>query len=99
MPSSRSAPVVAVFLAVLLLAPVAEASSGKAGTAALQVALRGLRLYGGPIDGVAGPATRRAVRRLQRRRRLAVDGVAGPRTRRALGWRGRPSLGRRELRR
>ncbi len=67
-------------------------------TAALQVALRALHLYGGGIDGVAGPRTRRAVRRLQRRRHLPVDGIAGPRTRRALGRRGRPRLGSRTMR-
>ena len=50
------------------------------------------------MDGIAGPATRRAVRRFQRRHRLSADGVAGPRTRRALGRRGRPRLGSRVLR-
>jgi peptidoglycan hydrolase-like protein with peptidoglycan-binding domain len=98
MPSKLSPPL-ALLLAALMLAPAAEAASGTARTAALQVALRGLHLYRGPVDGVAGPGTRRAVRRLQRRRHLAVDGMAGPRTRRALGWRGRPSLGHRQLRR
>src|SRR5687767_4946178 len=66
--------------------------------AALQVALKALGLYGGAIDGVKGPGTRRAVKRFQRRHRLAADGVAGPRTRRALGRRGRPRLGSRALR-
>ncbi|HEX8854450.1 MAG TPA: peptidoglycan-binding protein, partial [Thermoleophilaceae bacterium] len=99
MPSSKPSPLLAPLVAALLLAPVAEASAATPRTAALQVALTGLHLYRGSIDGIAGPATRRAVRRLQRRRHLAVDGVAGPRTRRALGWRGRPDLGRRQLRR
>jgi lysozyme family protein len=84
-------------VALLLCAPVARAAS--ANTAALQVALKGLRVYSGPIDGVIGPQTRRAVRRLQRRRGLAVDGRVGPRTRRALGRRGRPALGSRVMRR
>ncbi|HYI36418.1 MAG TPA: peptidoglycan-binding protein [Thermoleophilaceae bacterium] len=82
--------------ATLLTAPAAQARSADA--AALQVALKGVRAYGGPVDGIAGPATRRAVRRFQRRHRLAADGVAGPRTRRALGRRGRPRLGSRTLR-
>ena len=87
----------AAMAAVLLTAaPAADARSSDA--AALQVALKGVRTYGGPIDGIAGPATRRAVRRFQRRHRLAADGVAGPRTRRALGRRGRPRLGSRVLR-
>jgi len=84
-------------LAFAYAAPPAEARVSS-DTAALQVALRALHLYGGPIDGVAGPRTRRAVKRLQRRHRLPADGVAGPRTRRALGRRGRPPLGSRTLR-
>jgi len=87
---------VAVVAVALSLTPAAHARSANA--AALQVALKGVRTYGGPIDGIAGPATRRAVRRFQRRHRLAADGVAGPRTRRALGRRGRPGLGSRVLR-
>ena len=67
--------------------------------AALQVALKAVGLYGGAIDGIRGPGTRRAVKRFQRRHRLAADGVAGPVTRRALGRRGRPRLGSRAIRR
>src|SRR5215210_2913350 len=85
----------AVALALLLAVPAAARVS--ADTAALQVALRAKGLYGGSVDGVAGPATRAAVRALQARRGLAVDGIAGPRTRRALGRRGRPRLGSRPL--
>jgi murein DD-endopeptidase MepM/ murein hydrolase activator NlpD len=85
----------AVALALLCSAPAAAAVS--ANTAALQVALRAKGLYGGSVDGVAGPATRAAVRTLQARRGLVVDGIAGPRTRRALGRRGRPRLGSRAL--
>jgi peptidoglycan hydrolase-like protein with peptidoglycan-binding domain len=84
-----------VFFAVL--ASSAHASS--ANVAALQVAMRGVHLYGGAIDGVAGPGTRGAVRRFQRRHGLAADGIAGPATRRALGRRGGPSLGSRAMRR
>ncbi len=76
--------------------PPAQARSADA--AALQVALKAVHVYRGQIDGIAGPATRGAVRRFQRRRRLTVDGMAGPRTRRALGRRGRPRLGSRSLR-
>jgi murein DD-endopeptidase MepM/ murein hydrolase activator NlpD len=81
--------------------PVARAAqeSARSSVAALQVALRALSLYGGAIDGVRGPLTRRAVLHFQRRRNLTVDGVVGPQTRRALGRRGRPSLGSRVMRR
>lgn len=74
------------------------ARAGSADVAALQVALRGLGLSPGPVDGISGPATRGAIRRLQSRRRLSVDGVVGPQTRRALGVRGRPTLGSRAMR-
>jgi murein DD-endopeptidase MepM/ murein hydrolase activator NlpD len=76
----------------------AVTSGGRAGAAALQVALRSRRLYRGTVDGIAGPLTRSAVRRFQAARGLAIDGIAGRRTRRALGWRGRPQLGARVLR-
>jgi peptidoglycan hydrolase-like protein with peptidoglycan-binding domain len=89
----------ALALVVCLLAAVPPAHAASANTAALQVALRGLHLYGGSVDGVTGPATRRAIRRLQRRRGLPVDGIAGRRTLRALGRRGRPVLGSRVIRR
>jgi len=42
--------------------------------AALQVGLHSRGLYRGPIDGLAGPATDKAIRKLQRRSRIAVDG-------------------------
>jgi hypothetical protein len=67
-------------------------------TAGLQVALRAYGLYGGAIDGIAGPKTVAATKAFQRRARLPVDGRAGPRTRRALGPLGRPLFGRRTLR-
>jgi peptidoglycan hydrolase-like protein with peptidoglycan-binding domain len=71
---------------------------GSAHVAALQVALRARGLYSATIDGIRGPLTREGVRRFQARRGLVVDGIAGPRTRAALGWRGRPGLGRRVIR-
>jgi peptidoglycan hydrolase-like protein with peptidoglycan-binding domain len=89
--------VLATVVAALTVAPP-PASAARANVAALQVALRAVDLYGGRVDGVSGPRTKRAVRRLQRRRGLGVDGVAGPRTRRALGRRGRPRLGSRAMR-
>ena len=95
MPSKAAVP--AVLVALLALALPAQASAARANVAALQVALRAVHLYGGSVDGVAGPATRGAVRRLQRKKRLVVDGVAGPQTRRALGRRGRPSWGSRVM--
>ncbi|MDQ3632080.1 MAG: peptidoglycan DD-metalloendopeptidase family protein [Actinomycetota bacterium] len=60
--------------------------------------MRGLGLYEETIDGITGPATRRAVITFQRRKGLRADGVAGPLTRRALGRRGRPALGSRPIR-
>jgi murein DD-endopeptidase MepM/ murein hydrolase activator NlpD len=70
---------------------------GSSSVAALQVALRAKGLYSGSVDGLAGPATRAAVRRLQRRAGIAVDGVPGPQTLGALGRRGRPRLGSRAI--
>ncbi|HEX8083768.1 MAG TPA: peptidoglycan-binding protein [Solirubrobacteraceae bacterium] len=92
----RRAVLAVVVVACLVHAPAAHAVSSD--TAALQVALKALRLYDSAIDGVSGPRTKRAVRRFQRRRHLRADGVAGPRTRRALGKRGRPRLGSRAMR-
>ena len=93
---ARNLIVVAVAIGALVAAAPAAARTA-ADIAALQVALRAEHVYRGGVDGVAGPATRAAVRRVQRRRGLAVDGVAGPRTLRALGRRGRPRLGSRPL--
>ena len=87
----------ALILAALVAPAPADASPAR--VAALQSALQSLHLYDGYVDGIEGPLTRRAVLALQRRRGLAVDGVFGPRTRRALGWRGRPGLGSRTMRR
>jgi hypothetical protein len=50
----------------------------------LQGRLHSLGDKPGPIDGLYGPLTERAVRRFQRRARIAVDGIVGPRTLSAL---------------
>jgi murein DD-endopeptidase MepM/ murein hydrolase activator NlpD len=88
-------------LAAATFAPGASAASGAsaadAGVAALQVGLRSHGLYAGPIDGVQGPATTKAVQRLQSRAHIVVDGVVGPKTRRALGRFARHKLGSRLL--
>ena len=76
----------------------AARGQGDASVAALQVGLRVHGFYAGPVDGLFGPQTARAVRTLQRRRGLLVDGIPGPRTRAALGRYGRPRLGSRLLR-
>src|SRR6266545_5247588 len=73
--------------------PHPHAAAGNAGVAALQVGLHARGLYKGPIDGITGPATAKAIRRLQARARIAVDGVVGPQTRRALGRFARHRLG------
>jgi L,D-transpeptidase catalytic domain/Putative peptidoglycan binding domain len=83
-------------VAVCLATPAA-AHAGAANTAALQVALRLHGTYAGPIDGIFGPQTRRAVRRFQRHKKLVVDGVAGRRTLAALGPFARHRLGSRLL--
>jgi len=84
-------------LAAALSFPAGSFAAGSARVAALQVALKAHGLYGGPVDGYAGPGTRRAIMRFQRHRHLAVDGVVGPHTRRALGRLGRHPLGSRPL--
>src|SRR4051812_38365427 len=90
--------VLAAALAVGLafaLAPASRAAGPQA--AGLQVALRAWGFYDGPIDAVAGPSTRDAVRAFQQRAGLPVDGIAGRETRRALGPLGRPLRPRRVL--
>jgi peptidoglycan hydrolase-like protein with peptidoglycan-binding domain len=88
-------------LAAVLAAPSAAHGAGYTNVqiAGLQVALQARGVYTGPVDGVSGPETARAVRIFQRQRGLRVDGIAGPRTRAALGKLGRPLFGRRILKR
>jgi murein DD-endopeptidase MepM/ murein hydrolase activator NlpD len=84
-----------LLLAVTLVPQAAAAWSP--GVAALQVGLHARGLYKGPIDGLEGPSTDKAIRKLQRRARITVDGVVGPKTRRALGHFARHRLGQRQL--
>jgi hypothetical protein len=89
--------VVLALVGTLALAGSARAQ-GNPGVGALQVGLRAQGLYAGPIDGLFGPETARAVRAVQRRSGLVIDGVPGRQTRAALGRYGRPRLGSRLLR-
>jgi len=85
-----------IALPLLLASSTAPAAAaGDARVAALQVALHQRGLYAGTIDGLEGPATRRAVVALQRRAGLAPDGVAGTHTVAALG--GHATFGARPL--
>jgi murein DD-endopeptidase MepM/ murein hydrolase activator NlpD len=87
-------------LPVVLLAATLtpRAAAWDPGVAALQVGLHSRGLYAGPIDGITGPATQKAIRKLQAHARISVDGVVGPKTRRALGRFARHRLGQRQLR-
>ena len=95
MSHARPLALLAIVATVAAVAPAERAMAASAKVAALQEAMRDLGLYPHPIDGIAGPWTRHAVRVFQRRRHLSVDGIAGPHTRRALGRRGKPRLGHR----
>jgi hypothetical protein len=94
--AGRTVALCAAVLASLALGAAANAANPQ--IAGLQVALRAYGLYGGAIDGIAGPRTVAATRAFQRRAGLRVDGRAGPGTRRALGPLGSPLFGRRTLR-
>lgn len=63
----------------------------------MQVALRALGLYCGPIDGIVGPQTRAALGAAQQRAGLPQTGAIGPRTRNSLGPLGRPRFGSRPI--
>ena len=94
----RLAVVLCASLAALLGVSDAPADAAtRAQTAALQIGLRAHGFDPGPIDGVHGPQTRRALLSFQRNRGLVCDGKLDRRTRLALGRRGRPLLGQRLL--
>jgi peptidoglycan hydrolase-like protein with peptidoglycan-binding domain len=84
-------------LVIAAAAPAPAAALTNPQIPGLQVALRARGYDPGPIDGVAGPATVRAVRAFQRHAGLKVDGLAGPGTRVKLGRLGRPLFGARLL--
>jgi peptidoglycan hydrolase-like protein with peptidoglycan-binding domain len=89
-----------VLLAVAVAAGVFASPAGaysNAQHAGVQVALRALGLYHGPIDGLVGPQTVAAIKTAQQRAHLPVTGLADKRTRHSLGPLGRPLLGKRIL--
>jgi LysM repeat protein len=86
---------VAVSIAALALAPSGVAANAR--VAALQIGLRAHGFHPGPVDGVRGPRTTRALIAFQRCRGVRATGRVGLATRRALGRRGRPLLGQRQL--
>jgi Putative peptidoglycan binding domain/Transglycosylase SLT domain len=65
----------------------------------VQIALYRHGYYKGPVDGIAGPLTQRAIRDFQRSKGLEPDGIVGPRTHAAFGRFGGPLFGTRLLRR
>jgi len=87
----------AALVLLALAAPASASAEVNPQLAGLQVALRAQGLYCGAIDGIAGPATAKAVRQFQRRVGLRADGIAGPATRRKLGPLGQPLFGSRQL--
>jgi peptidoglycan hydrolase-like protein with peptidoglycan-binding domain len=99
MPSFRSAALAGILAALSLGLIPATASAVSANTAALQVAMKALHHYDGPIDGIRGPDTTHGLRVFQKAHHLTVDGIVGPQTLRELGWRGREMLGKRAVRR
>ena len=86
---------VAVSIGVLAFASDGHAASPR--VAALQIGLRANGFAPGPVDGVAGPQTRKATLAFQRKKGLHCDGTLDRATQRALGARGRPLLGQRQL--
>ena len=102
-PEAESSPALKlrVFFVVGVAAMVFASPAGayvNAQHAGLQVALRALGLYHGPIDGLVGPQTVAAVRAAQQRAHLRVTGLADKRTRWSLGPLGRPLFGSRIMR-
>src|SRR6266581_5267328 len=73
----RARALLALPLIFVAAAIAPRASAADAGVAALQVGLHSHGLYQGPIDGLSGPGTARAIRRLQKRAHITVDGIVG----------------------
>lgn len=94
---ARGAFSLAVAVTAALVLAAASSAAAAPGIAALQIALRDRGLYAGPLDGVLGPATVRAVVRLQRRSKIAETGRLNPTTRLALGRLGRHLPGTRTV--
>jgi murein DD-endopeptidase MepM/ murein hydrolase activator NlpD len=95
--SRRRLSAVVVGVGLALAAPVGAATMGDPDVAALQVGLHARSLYGGPIDGLIGPRTERAIRRFQRVHGLPVSGLPGSQTRIAFGLFAEAQLGARLL--
>ncbi len=70
---------------------------GSVRLAALQVGLMQKGLYSGPVDGLEGPATRKAVLALQKRAGLPANGMPSRKVRAALGRWAHWELGDRPL--
>jgi peptidoglycan hydrolase-like protein with peptidoglycan-binding domain len=87
----------ALFLASGRAVAAPRAAPPRAQTAAVQVALRAAHAYRGPIDGIAGPQTARAIRVVQRAHRLPPTGRVDHETLTVLGQLGRPTPGTRVL--
>jgi peptidoglycan hydrolase-like protein with peptidoglycan-binding domain len=95
----RTWPVLLVVLccSVVPLPGARAAEIGEPPIAALQVELISRSLYFGPVDGLAGPETKNALRQLQGQVGLRPTGVFSPLTRSALGPWAAPDLGSRML--
>jgi hypothetical protein len=93
MRTARYVAFASVLVALIAVAPAQGVLAPN--VAGAQVALRWHGYYDGPIDGVHGRQTRRAVRAFQRSHGLHVDGIVGPRTRARMGRLGHPLFGRR----
>lgn len=80
----------AILLVNLALLRLAEGTAYRQGdqgeqVRTIQTKLRRWGYYDGAVDGIFGPATRRAVVKFQQKNGLAADGIVGPNTLRALG--------------
>ena len=89
--SHRAVALLMMLALVLLIIPIrAEAAALGQGSVGedvkkLQSRLKQWDYYDGPVDGVFGNSTRRAVEKFQRKNGLTVDGVVGSATAKAIG--------------